>query len=253
MRRPSRTRVDALGDLCYNLCQDAEWSRGSAWVGGKGLQPKYSVAVIGGLLAYEPVSALLGGIMLEAIVALVGTLIGVLLGFWLSEMAQSRREDREEKRQAKSVRALVSLEIQQNLQQLEEFWRKVSQLDGPIEDEDLRQNQLARRVMELPFASMHREAFESQLSRLPAALSTSLLLRTFEAYKLMARLEVLREALESAARVQDHDRDLATQINTRGLFWGSRRFDRDAPSFFDEFGDIVERLIADGNPLHSQD
>lgn len=48
-------------------------------------------------------------------------------------------------------------------------------------------------------------------------------------------------------------KDMATQVNARRPFGGSRRFERDVPSFFHEFGDIVERLVADGNPLHAQD
>jgi len=88
--------------------------------------------------------------MSEAIFGVIGTMIGTILGFVLSEWAARQREKSTEKRQTRTVRTMLSLEIDQNLNLLRDFWSKVRQVDESEQDPNLARSRLARRMIELP-------------------------------------------------------------------------------------------------------
>jgi hypothetical protein len=189
--------------------------------------------------------------MVEAIFTIISTVIDSVL----SKLAQSRRDKKERTQRTEAVRTLLSLEIDTNLQELTDFWVEANKTDEPAKDDDSRKVQLARRIIQLPFPNISRDALQSQMGQLPVAMDKEYLPRVLQVYNRLTRLQALRNVLAIASQEQKADWALASQgrgfVPLHAAIGLSRRFDNSAPAICDEFTDMVNILMADGNPLQS--
>lgn len=125
--------------------------------------------------------------MIEALFTILGTIIG----FGLSELATFFRKRREDKRFTESVKTILKLEIDLNLQMFGEFWSQVNQLNGAIEDLEARKRRLARRLIEVPLPALRKEALQSQFSLLAWAISEQEVIQVFQFYDRLGKLETI--------------------------------------------------------------
>jgi len=186
--------------------------------------------------------------MIEALIATVGTIIGTILGFFLSEWSTKRREDRNEKKQAQSVRTLVSLEIDRNLNLLTDYWPRVEQAADPNDDAQGRKIKLASKFIELAFPEWKREILDSQLPLLAMALREQEVVQVLQFYDRLSKVEALRNGLVSAAQEDKEDR----RAPVRNSYSSSMAFSRKALVYWDECESTVAQLLGKGNPLKSR-
>lgn len=112
--------------------------------------------------------------MLEDILSasgIVGTLGGVWLGHWLGEQASRRHERERDDKQRRSVRALLRIEIDQNLAALAAFWSQITEGADTPPDPFFDAMNLAPRLVERPLPAWSRLMWETQAPLLAAALA----------------------------------------------------------------------------------
>jgi hypothetical protein len=183
------------------------------------------------------------------------TLLGTILGFALSEFSTWRRESRNETRQAKATRTIVSLEIDLNLEFLKEFIEQANQINLEKSDLQERKKSMARFFTEFPFPNWSKEAFTSQLPSLPLALSEQEVVKVFQFYDRLQRIDIIRNDLLAALDIQKSELEAATI--SKGYFRQlayspNKPFDDKASNYWDEGKSLAAQLLAKGNPLKSR-
>jgi len=183
---------------------------------------------------------------MEAVLLLIGT----ILGFALNELATRLRENRTERKEARAVRTLLSLEIDQNIALLKEWWGEVTEADSPEEDPDHYRRVVANRLIELPLPSWSHKMWESQTLLLPVALKREEIMQVYDIHSGLDRLAAIRSALVAAQREQQEDwRSARGESGGASLLGLSLRFYHIAPQLWPECERIVNELLAKGNPL----
>src|SRR5258708_27210923 len=98
--------------------------------------------------------------VVSALFATVTTIIGGIFGFLLSEVAARRREAREARERAQSVRLIVGLEIDRNLNTLRAFWTQIKPSD---DSGDRRKLNMTRQFVDIPLLPFSQNALDSHL------------------------------------------------------------------------------------------
>ena len=202
--------------------------------------------------------------IIEALIAVIGTLIGALVGFMLSEWGTSRREKRNELKVAQSCRTIISLEIDLNLELLQDVWPKViTPIPGIMSiDEQSKQELLriafAKKFIEVPFPELSREVFAAQLPSITNALNSQEMVRVFQFYDRLRKIETIRKELTlemEAQRIEDRE-EKARRVASAGkitlAYAAQSPFDEKAITFWNECESLVAQLFAKGNPLKTQ-
>lgn len=198
--------------------------------------------------------------MSEAIFGVVGTILGTIVGFVLNEVATRQRERRLKKGQIQAVRTILSLEVDQNLAVLRDFWNKVNQVDRVDESEqdpELAHLRLARRLIDLPMPHWSHKMWESQMSLLATALSEEEIKRVHDLHNRLDTIATIRSTL-SALASEEHEDWRAAPKTERGLVplsaaWSlSRKFDKSAPGLWIECERVVHETLDKGNPLQAE-
>ncbi len=180
------------------------------------------------------------------------TLLGTILGFILSEFSTWRRESRNETRQAKATRTIVSLEIDLNLEFLKEFIEQANKINLVDSDIQGRKKALARFFTEFPFPNWSREAFTSQLSSLPHALSEQEVVKVFQFYDRLQRIDIIRNDLIAALELQKTELEAATISKgyySQLAYIPNEPFNDKASNYWDQGKSLAAQLLAKGNPL----
>lgn len=183
------------------------------------------------------------------------TLLGTILGFLLSEFSTWRRTSRNEVREAKATRIIVSLEIDLNLESLKEFIKEANKINLEDGDAQKRKKTLARFFTEFPFPNWRKEAFTSQLSVLPHALSEQEVVKVFQFYDRLQRIDIIRNDLLISLELQKSELEGARI--TKGAYsvlayLPNHPFNDKASKNWDEGKSLAAQLLAKGNPLKSK-
>jgi hypothetical protein len=197
--------------------------------------------------------------MAVAIIGVIGTVvvtaIGTLLGYLLTRKATNDERDHNDKRQAESTKAIVSLEIDRNLDSLRELWLQVNQVASQGDDTQMRKLRLARRFIESSVPTWKKDALNSQLSILATALDAQEITRVFQFYDSLAKLEVFRADLLAADKEQQHEWETyskgSSSVPLVDALAMQHKFDAVAPQSWDKCEHIVNQLLAEGNPVHT--
>ena len=188
-------------------------------------------------------------------------LAGILFGFILSEWSTSRRESRNEKKQAQASRAIISLEIDLNLELLQEFWLPAT---NRAEDEKKSQDEqkvaLAHKFIQIPVPEWSREVFSSQLPLITSTLQSQEVVKVFQFYERLRRLETIRGELVLAGEIQRTEFLAATKKDSTHNFGKyvelayspATPFNKKAKDTWKEYESLVAQLVAKGNPLKPQ-
>ncbi len=115
--------------------------------------------------------------------------IGTLFGFALSELATYLRTMQQDRKQARNVRAILRLEMQQNLHLLNSMMAEFKPEDEA--NESVRRHR-ALRLLELPAPRFSDAALSSQMALLAAALGEDEIGGVFNHYEQFAHLKTLR-------------------------------------------------------------
>jgi len=185
---------------------------------------------------------------MEAIYVVVGT----ILGFALNELSTRWREHRTEKRQARACRALLSLEIDQNLALLRDWWSEVTDIDSSLlYDPDDHYLLPASRLIELPLPSWSHKMWESQSQFLAIALNHEEIRQLSEIHGGIDTIEAIHSALTGAYAQQQEDlRSVRSKTGSAILPFGlTLRFHAAAPQLWTECARVVSELLTRGNPL----
>jgi hypothetical protein len=173
------------------------------------------------------------------IIGIVGVIIGVLLTTIITQLGDKMRE----KKQAQSVRTLISLEIDFNLETIKDYRIKLDETTVYDNDPEITQIHLAVRFTEMPPLHTVRDAYKSQLNFFAASLNQRELAGVFQFYNNLTRLELLRNQLIDFRTRQIH----AHEGNLHGR--ESLVFDANTPIIWHECESIFGNLQAEGNPL----
>ncbi|MCC7207600.1 MAG: hypothetical protein IT323_09845 [Anaerolineae bacterium] len=192
--------------------------------------------------------------MSDTLLAIITTLIGGVFGFVLSEISTWRREMREEKQRAISVRTIVSLEIERNLDNLRAFWKAVKP-GSPGSPEERSPREAGREFVNSTLPPFSREALNSQLPLLALALRPDQIAPVFQFYDALGALQAIRRELSAALDDQNQEvaKFRASQTapgQTPGLLYAPRTpFDNKVAQVWPEVERLAESALAGGNPL----
>jgi hypothetical protein len=178
-----------------------------------------------------------------------GVIWGVILGFSLNAIATWLQEIRAEKRQARAVRTLLSLEIDQNLEILRDFWNKMKGVDDSGQSTSKDYLRLALRLIELPLPNWSHKAWESQMSLLVRALKDQEIKQVHNFHTQLDAISGIRSTL-LALNVGNREEASPALLLQSGLAnWFTKAFEPKASQLGEECEQIVRALLDKGNPL----
>jgi uncharacterized protein YneF (UPF0154 family) len=191
--------------------------------------------------------------IIGVVATILGTLVGTVLGYFLTRKATKDERDQNDKRQAESTRAIVSLEIERNLDSLRESWTQVNQSVDQSNDTQNRKLELVRRLIELPVSTWKRDALNSQLSILAMALDSREVRQVFQFYDDLAKLETYRSKLiakdeeqQRAQGVYGENPNIVSYANADDM---RLNFIGIASESWGNYELIVTDILDKGNPL----
>lgn len=193
--------------------------------------------------------------IIPAVFAIITTIVGGIFGFALSEFSARRREGREAKQRSESVRLILGLEIDRNLEALRAFWTEVKQHDYETPDQDRRKRDVGHKFLEIPLLSFSRDSLNSQLPLMAFALPKDMISAVFQLYDRLGKLETLRRELGEALRDQQEEmarfrasQAVPTALGT--LLYAPRTpFDKKAAQVWDEVEALIKSTLDNGNPI----
>jgi hypothetical protein len=192
--------------------------------------------------------------MNEGTIALL-TLLGAIIGFVLSEISQYFRNNKNEAKQKESVRKIVYLEIEKNLELLRAFNKTINDPEGitlPVdtkgdkESESVRKYQLALRFLGIPFPTFLTLSYESQLQYFSLAFQENEINKIFSFYNFFPRLTTIKNYLKSAKDAYDRMKELPRDQTT---YHAAINFLTAAPPLWDEMSLIICEILEHGNPI----
>jgi hypothetical protein len=186
--------------------------------------------------------------IVKLIISPAATLLGVIIGFSLNFVRESYKESRIRRYEQESVRTLVRLEIQQNIDELHIFWNRFKELDKNITDP---KRQISARVIKLsksPIPSWSYKAWESQMLKLPAAFKSEEIVQIQNSYKRLKQISSLLDLLPD--RKIAIGTTLATTYHLDEVMpiWN----DDNESSFWKDFEDLVLCTLNAGNPIEEK-
>jgi hypothetical protein len=178
-------------------------------------------------------------------------IFGVLLGFSLSQLAICVRDVLSSKRKSRSIRKIIEIEIDYNLDLLTllrtdiKHLRKIDTLNPKS----------------LSFPIWHRKAFESQLSILSEALDKDKITEIFKFYgdldKLIATYSKISDLTDSSHQATSSGNEASRSDHPVRSMFDSSSLWHQASTLWDEcleewkdFEQLIEDMHEKGNPLH---
>ena len=183
------------------------------------------------------------------------TLVGIVFGFSLDWIATYLRERRVKEQQIRSVRAIISLEIDQNLDVVKSFWSKLNQYDSLKNNLSQNKRELAQIFVKSHLSVWQRNVFVSQMYFLPTALSEAEIIQVFHFYDRLNMLDAIRTNLTSAFSEQENifmEETSPAEAGYRSAPLGyspPQMFNEKADELWNECRNLFAQTIARGNPL----
>ncbi len=156
------------------------------------------------------------GDIIGIVAGFVAGLVATVLGWFLTERSTRKREKRTEQETAASARALVALEIDQNIEEIITYWTIANKLPIPYRSELQAEILLAQRVAQMVVPVWRREAWASQMPLLVAALSSDELRAAHRIYRQLDRISAIRATLVQLAEQEDASYQTARMTGETG-------------------------------------
>ena len=203
--------------------------------------------------------------MTDVIIGVIGSIICVLIGFLLSEIRNWIHEKSKEKKQSESVRTIISLEIEQNLSLLENFWKRLNNFikeekDKDIKDKDSISTKLSYRFIEMPELNWNHKFVESQLSFMSLAFNKDEINKIMNFHsQLDAITEIQKKLSFIKNKADEKGYTRASQMKSADIFGhlvasytSNSTFIKKAPELWGECERIVLEVLDKGNPLNKK-
>lgn len=188
-------------------------------------------------------------IVIGAIIGFIGTIIGVIIGFGLNCV----KEWRDRNKQKESVKLLISLEIDKNLEMFTLLWNRIHEdLNEEREDAISRKTFM---LIDLPSTHWKDESLNNLISYLPLAFTVDEIENVHDFYDDLEKIESIRLRLRS---IYDNMWRNAQSLNAKSDDFIApiekqltlSVFDMKAPDFWNEFEKIALKLLKNGNPFN---
>lgn len=182
---------------------------------------------------------------------IVGSLISVTVGFLLSQLAVFIKGKATERKECSSIRRLLSLELNQNLSMLKDYWHDVSLSPNEDEPKENHTVRLVRRSQEIPFPSFVSIVWQSHISKLSQFLNEEELKDVWRQYEILRFLPCLHERLSSTEtdktkRVYGYSR-ASRALRDQGI--AEATFNSESAALMMEFKILIEESLKTGNSL----
>ena len=190
---------------------------------------------------------------------------GIFFGFILSEIGNWIHEKSKEKKQSESVRTIISLEIEQNLSLLENFWKKLNNFtkeekDEDIEDKDSIPTKLAYRFIEMPKLNWNHKFVDSQLSFMSLAFNKDEINKIMNFHSQLDAIAEIQKKLSSIKNKADEKGYIrGSQIKSADIvgplvasYTSNSTFIKKVPKLWGECERIVLEVLDKGNPLNKK-
>jgi len=181
----------------------------------------------------------------------LGSLAGIVVGFLLSQVAVYINASRAKKKEKLSIKALLVLELNQNLNLLKDYWHDVSL---PPDEDEVKENftvRLVRRSKEIPYPPLLSLVWEAHISKLPEVLDENDLKNIWHQYEIMRFLPMLHERLiqlDADASTREHGYLRASRaLRNQGAV--SATFKSESAALMMEYKTLIVESIELGNPL----
>ena len=181
----------------------------------------------------------------------MGSLIGVVVGFFLSQLANYMRDSSIKKRERRSIRNLLSMELEQNLNLLKDYWHDVSLEPDEDESDENHTVRLVRRSKEIPYPPLLSDAWRSHIGRLSEVLDENELKDVWQQYEIARFLPILLERLINA-EPDDESREFGYARASRALReqgLTTATFRSEGAALMMEYKTLISKSIKLGNPL----
>lgn len=188
------------------------------------------------------------------IIIFIGALTAAYLGFRWNESSTLQRELRAEKKQIQSVRTLIDLEINHNLDDLKKFWDKINEKkQEEYETEDEKNLNFASLIIRYPLPQWNHGIWENQTSLLAVAFDE---IEIPKIYDIHCYLDDLTLIYYKILKLSGKEEGEAPQLVVHRFEDGpmlnlnyKSNFEKYAPSLWLEFEEITNNLLEKGNPL----
>jgi len=203
--------------------------------------------------------------MTDVIIGVIGSIICVLIGFLFSEIRNWIHEKSKEKKQSESVRTIISLEIEQNLSLLENFWKKLNNFikeekDEDIEDKDSIPTRLAYRFIEMPKLNWNHKFVDSQLSFMSLAFNKDEINKIMNFHSQLDAIAEIQKKLSSIKNKADEKGyTRASQMKSADIvgslvasYTSNSTFIKKVPELWGECERIILEVSDKGNPLNKK-
>jgi len=183
--------------------------------------------------------------------------IAALFAVFLTDRLNKRRERKSRDEQIHSVRILIGLEIEKNLETLSELCINVNNLNGDDlldkdDHEDYNKINLAYKLLDLTLPPLTNESWKSQLSFVPIALSENEIKNVNSFYTDLYTIKSIYASLLSVFN-QHQENFNVDQLRPKDKFsfiqFSRNVFNESAPSLWEKFEKITRKLLKNGNPI----
>jgi hypothetical protein len=171
----------------------------------------------------------------------LNTILYVGFGFLLSWGFNWLGDRYKKKEIAHSVRRMIRIEIDQNLELLRQFWALIQQ--GKTE------KHRAVKFTNLTFPVWQKLAIESQMSALPTAFKETEIVEIFQRYQGFGRLEHLHRSFQAARESQKADERTYDPDNPMHQYLISQQFAVKVDQEWAECERLITEMLSKGNPV----
>jgi protein-S-isoprenylcysteine O-methyltransferase Ste14 len=183
-------------------------------------------------------------LIISPVASIIGVIVGFLLSFWLKRYDENRTK-REERQ---SVRTLIRLEIQQNIDELKIFWNGFKEIEKKIADPKQQIRNKVIKLSESPIPSWSYKAWESQLSKLPVVFKSEEIVHIQSNYKRLNQISNLIDLLPNRKIAVGNTVLTSHMAGDVMMIYN----DENESRFWKNFEDLILCAIETGNPIEEK-
>ena len=179
-----------------------------------------------------------------SILIVCGTIAGIFIGYSLTIL----KEKKAEKRQIKSIHDLISLEIDQNIVSLQNFWDKLNKeaINYEKGEEKVMKRQLAKKLANWPLNKWIDTTWKNQNILMPIAFDSDEIREIGDFYN---QLEMLNSIRLSLSYLKAETNEFWIKTYNDSYQRHNSDYSDDARGHWEEFEKITIKTLGKGNPM----
>jgi hypothetical protein len=184
----------------------------------------------------------------NGIIPIIAAIVAAILGFLVSELGNWYRNKKAREEKTQSVRTLISLEIEKNIELITKFRNYLDKTNETLYDAD--KITLSRLLIKRPMPSLDTIMWKKQGSFLPIAFTEE---EIISISKLNNYLEALKSIHAQLTYFDAEDRKFNSSDAASGRDIApppkGELIEKESPTLWDDFQKITKNIIENGNPL----